>query len=328
MVKPKCLNTSLAGPDAPNDRMPARYCACTTPRSTQPRRRAPARRSGRSVARNAGCQGVGDAAAPAVEAAQHLQLVLERLLVEEFPEGIDTGACARRPAPPRRRCSAALRAGRRSRAPGRRRSAAGDVRAAAHRFGRRARGSTPRRESARTVGVPAAGVRGDGIWGRRAVGEWRGVDVFGVPRFSRASMYGPTPFASAERSVGTFGVARRLIVPPRAGASARPQEPIESCVATKITPHLDSADTRIAPSAYPVKLRNVPQNGRMAPYLQQGHEARLGRRGVAWGRAFPSWRRTTPARCKSPPWRAHARRSGCTSPRASPPGSPLRPSAS
>ena len=211
--------------------------------------------------------------------------------------------------------------------PWRRRSAAGDTarcRGAPLRA-TSVRGRRLRRESARTVATRGARRR----WGRGRSERMRVLEASRtsrVPRFSRASMYEPdTSFASAGRSVSTFGVARRLISA-STGWCVGPSSPrpIERGVATKITPHLDSADTRIAPSAYPVKLRNVPQNGRMAPYLQQGHEARLGRRGVAWGRAFPSWRRTTPARCKSPPWRAHARRSGCTSPRASPPGSPLR----
>ena len=338
MVKPKCLNTSLAGPDAPNDRMPSTLCAylhhpsvdaASTASTGTPlgkvcgaERRRVSRRWGRG--RSTRCGGPPSAPPTGTRATAYRRV----------PRRASTrGACARRPAPPRRRCSAALPSRRRrSRAPGRRRSAAGGR----TRRGAPLRATSPRgwaRPGARAPGPSAClrrRVRGDGIWGRRAVGEWRGVDVFGVPRFSRASMYEPdTSFASAGRSVSTFGVARRLISA-STGWCVGPSSPrpIESCVATKITPHLDSADTRIAPSAYPVKLRNVPQNGRMAPYLQQGHGARLGRRGVAWGRAFPSWRRTTPARCKSPPWRAHARRSGCTSPRASPPGSPLRPSAS
>ena len=117
---------------------------CTTPRSTQPRRRAPARRSGRSVARNgAGCQGVGDAAAaPAVEGRPaHLQLVLERLLIEEFPGGHRHEARAHA-VQPRRGGDAQLhfRAGgddHELRVVGARRPE--DVRDAAHRFGRRAR---------------------------------------------------------------------------------------------------------------------------------------------------------------------------------------------
>ena len=64
-------------------------------------------------------------------------------------------------------------------------------------------------------------------------------------------MYEPdTSFASAGRSVSTFGVARRLISA-STGWCVGPSSPrpIESCVAIQITGKCESAEMRTAPAA-------------------------------------------------------------------------------
>ena len=130
--------------------------------------------------------------------------------------------------------------GRRTYAP--RRTASGDE---------PARLGTPWRESARTVGVPAA--QSARRWD---LGPARGGRVARRRRLPRTAvleseMYEPdTSFASAGRSVSTFKVARRLISASTGCASARPRRADQSYVATKITP-TSTARIRIAPSAYP-----------------------------------------------------------------------------
>mmetsp|Transcript_39885 Transcript_39885/g.109850 ORF Transcript_39885/g.109850 Transcript_39885/m.109850 type:complete len:201 (+) Transcript_39885:806-1408(+) len=102
----------------------------------------------------------------------------------------------------------------------------------------------------------------------RLAQPWRESAItHGVRRRSSAIAYAPdTSLASAGRSVSVLGVARKLSSASTGwwvGPSS--PSPIESCVATVITPNSESAETRIAPSPYAVKLRNVAQNGMMPP---------------------------------------------------------------